>query len=33
MDGEHLNPYQELLTEVTIGDKNYKYFDLLKLKD
>ena len=33
MDAQHKNPYSDLLTELTIGGKNYRYFDLLKLKD
>ena len=33
MDAQHKNPYSHLLTELTIGGKNYRYFDLLKLKD
>lgn len=27
------NPYQQILTEVTIGKKQYSYFDLNKLND
>lgn len=33
MDNSHKNPYETLISELPIGGKTYRYFDLAKLND